>query len=339
MGFSIKMCSCVHRKGFDILMVSSASSATAFMGSSKLPLCGTNHPFCSQVNGISMHLSRIHVSLCVMMNRTCQAFYVEGSWGCVIYFALRWTTIVKLVRFIFASLNSFSVLLKSLVKSPRTPRKAQIFDIKRSREWVGSLLYIGSGTCPYIWVSISELSKYLEAPTQAHMKAEIRVLRYLKGTSNVGIGILYKRGNFSDFASMPIGVEIRLHAVPHRQLTFSLSSAESKYMSLSLAVQETLWLCHLLEELGFRYQPATVIKMDKKASIAMAELVGYQSRVKHIYLRYHFDRDAVNDGVRSLEYVQSTQQLADFMTKALQNPLFAKLVQAAGIFDKSQMSQ
>ncbi|KAI9914470.1 hypothetical protein PsorP6_007394 [Peronosclerospora sorghi] len=68
--------------------------------------------------------------------------------------------------------------------------------------------------------------------------------------------------------------------------------------------------------------------MDNKA---MAERVGYQSRAKQIDLRYHFIRDPVNDG--------STQQLADFMTKPLQTPQFAKLAQSAGFVDKSQMSQ
>jgi hypothetical protein len=79
--------------------------------------------------------------------------------------------------------------------------------------------------------------------------------------------------------------------------------------------------------------------MDNKAAIAMAERVGYQSRAKHIDLRYHFVRDAINDGVLSLEYVPSAEQLAPFMTKALPTPQFAKLVRSAGIVDDSLMSQ
>ncbi|KAI9921767.1 hypothetical protein PsorP6_001884 [Peronosclerospora sorghi] len=59
-----------------------------------------------------------------------------------------------------------------------------------------------------------------------------------------------------------------------RQRTVALSSSELDYMALSVAAQETLRLRHLLEELGFRDQPATVTKMDNKAAIAMSELVG-----------------------------------------------------------------
>ncbi|KAJ0392461.1 hypothetical protein P43SY_002015 [Pythium insidiosum] len=154
-------------------------------------------------------------------------------------------------------------------------------EVKRYRELIGSLLYVASGTRPDICVSICELSQY--SPTPAHMKAAIRVLRYLGG-------------------------------------------------------REVLWLRHLLTELGVLNMPPTVIYVDNQAAIAMAEHSGYQSRAKHIDLRYHFVRDTIESGELETKYVRSKDQLADFMTKAMPTPQFTKLVQLAGIRDDSVMA-
>ncbi|KAJ0401726.1 hypothetical protein P43SY_003047 [Pythium insidiosum] len=101
---------------------------------------------------------------------------------------------------------------------------------------------------------------------------------------------------------------------------------------------EVLWLRHLLTELGVLNMPPTVIYVDNQAAIAMVEHSGYQSRAKHIDLRYHFVRDAIESGELETKYVRSEDQLADFMTKAMPTPQFTKLVQLAGIRDDSVMA-
>ena len=58
-------------------------------------------------------------------------------------------------------------------------------DKKRFREIIGALLYVANGTRPDICVPLNALSQSVSAPTQAHMNAAIRVLRYLKGSSCV----------------------------------------------------------------------------------------------------------------------------------------------------------
>ncbi|KAI9907146.1 hypothetical protein PsorP6_016511 [Peronosclerospora sorghi] len=66
-------------------------------------------------------------------------------------------------------------------------KDGDVVDMKRYREHIGSMLYIANGTRPDICVSICESSQHLEAPKPAHMKAAIRVLRYLGGTSKFGL--------------------------------------------------------------------------------------------------------------------------------------------------------
>ncbi|KAI9907026.1 hypothetical protein PsorP6_016532 [Peronosclerospora sorghi] len=152
-------------------------------------------------------------------------------------------------------------------------------DSKRFRELIGSLLYFAIDTRPGICISICELYQYLEAPTQTHTK-----------------GAPLSQSNLKDktIPRSKSGVLVLMTGAPSiykskYQKTVALSSAEK-----TLAPSSS-------DELDFRDQPVTVIKMDNKAAIAIAERVGYQSLAKHIDLRYHFVRGAVNDGVLSLE--------------------------------------
>ncbi|OWZ13373.1 polyprotein [Phytophthora megakarya] len=102
-------------------------------------------------------------------------------------------------------------------------------------------------------------------------------------------------------------------------------------MALSLAALEAMWLRNLLGELDLDDLPSTTINDDNKAAIALAEHAGYQSRAKHIALRYHFVCEAVEEDILTLEYIPSAMQLAAFMTKVLPTPQFTKLVAESGI--------
>ena len=59
-------------------------------------------------------------------------------------------------------------------------------DSTRYRSIIGSLLYL-TATRPDLMYATSVLSRFMQKPTQAHMKGVKRVLRYVKGTTNYGI--------------------------------------------------------------------------------------------------------------------------------------------------------
>lgn len=50
---------------------------------------------------------------------------------------------------------------------------------------VGSLMYL-TATRPDMMFSISLISRYMAKPTELHLQAAKRILRYLKGTTNYG---------------------------------------------------------------------------------------------------------------------------------------------------------
>jgi hypothetical protein len=88
-------------------------------------------------------------------------------------------------------------------------------------------------------------------------------------------------------------------------------------MAMSDCVKECLWLRLFLNELFIEQVGATVIFEDNQGAIALAENTGYQSRTKHIDIRYHFLREKVRDQVIQLQYCDTKEMLADFLTKSL----------------------
>ena len=116
-----------------------------------------------------------------------------------------------------------------------------------------------------------------------------------------------------------------------RQVTVSLSTAEAEYVALCSATQEAIWLRRLLGELGWDQEKPTKIYEDNQGTIAMSKNPVNHSRTKHIDIKYHFVRDAVQNNIIELEYCQTEKMLADIMTKPLARGQFEMLRAKMGI--------
>lgn len=104
-----------------------------------------------------------------------------------------------------------------------------------------------------------------------------------------------------------------------RQKSVALSTTESEYMAASYAVKELIWLNGLLAELlqsGDGIGKPTFY-MDCQSAIRLIKNPEFHKRAKHINVRYHFIRERYEDGEFDLQYVSTSEQLADAMTKAL----------------------
>ena len=103
-----------------------------------------------------------------------------------------------------------------------------------------------------------------------------------------------------------------------RQVTVALSTMEAEYMAMAEAVKELKWMRQFLKELGYgNHESATVLKCDNQGAIVLAKNPVSHSRAKHIDIRHHFIRDAIEDGIIWLEYVPTAEMTADSLTKAL----------------------
>jgi hypothetical protein len=64
-------------------------------------------------------------------------------------------------------------------------------DPTQFKKIIGSLMYLTT-TRPDLMFSVNMIARYMEHPVETHMTTAKRILRYLKGT--IELGILYKRG-------------------------------------------------------------------------------------------------------------------------------------------------
>jgi hypothetical protein len=105
-----------------------------------------------------------------------------------------------------------------------------------------------------------------------------------------------------------------------KQSTIALSTTESKYITISKASREAIWLRHLYGELGFAQKQATLLLGDNDGSIAMARNPQFYRHTKHVELCWHWVRNLVQDGLLDLKNCHDPDQTVDVLTKALPKP-------------------
>ncbi|CAI7907894.1 unnamed protein product [Closterium sp. NIES-54] len=103
----------------------------------------------------------------------------------------------------------------------------------------------------------------------------------------------------------------------------TLSSTESEYVAATNAGKEGRRLRFLLAE--FKLLDAgkpTILRVDNKSAITVAEGLGLTGNLKHMERRYAWLQHMVRRGKFVLKYIPTTEQPADFLTKALHFPAF-----------------
>jgi hypothetical protein len=94
----------------------------------------------------------------------------------------------------------------------------------------------------------------------------------------------------------------------------TISTTEAKYVAVTEASKELIWLHGLLIELGFE-QEMNVLQSDSQSAIHLAKNSAFHSRTKHIDLCYHFIQWLIEDGVLKLVKIVGSKNLVDMLTK------------------------
>ncbi|KAK2967481.1 hypothetical protein RJ640_025521 [Escallonia rubra] len=90
-----------------------------------------------------------------------------------------------LKRFDMEASNAFDTPTSSLLKLDKD-EKGKDVDIKRYRGMIGSLLYL-TASRPDIMFSVCLCARFQACPKESHLVAVKRILRYLKGTHDLGL--------------------------------------------------------------------------------------------------------------------------------------------------------
>ena len=146
------------------------------------------------------------------------------------------------------------------------------------------------------------------------MNAAKRVLRYIKGTSS--LGLRYERGmkkhsiqgfSDSDFAGdsddrKSTSVQVFFNGNSAitwntlKQSAVALSSREAKYIAASAASCQGIWIIRFIEELlNIKVRPFKLF-VDNVSAISLSKNPSQHERSKHIDTKFHFIRDCVENG-------------------------------------------
>lgn len=210
---------------------------------------------------------------------------------------------------------------------------------------VGSLMYLMVCTRPDLAFTICTLSRFMAEGkcTEAHWKAAKRTLRYLHGTKDWALQVGGRQevnligwadasyGEDKQGRRSPLGFHFSLGSGPiswRSKLSdvVALSSTEAEYYAITEAAKEAAWIQSFLGELGTPI-PRYHLWCDNQGAIAMTQNAVSHARTKHIDIKHHFIKDLVEDKKVTIEYVHTSENVADVFTKALPAPRHQQLCQ------------
>ncbi|KAL0712010.1 hypothetical protein Bca4012_018988 [Brassica carinata] len=101
---------------------------------------------------------------------------------------------------------------------------------------------------------------------------------------------------------------------------------ESEFIALDKAAEEAEWLRNFLEDVPMWEKPVPAIRIhcDSQSAIARAQNNLYNGKSRHIRRRYKTIRQLISNGVITIDYIKSADNLADPFTKGLPRDVVAK---------------
>nr|GEY34100.1 uncharacterized mitochondrial protein AtMg00810-like [Tanacetum cinerariifolium] len=182
-------------------------------------------------------------------------------------------------------------------------------DQTKYHSMVRALMYL-TARRPDIVHATCYCARYQAKLIEKHLTVVKRIFQYLKDTINMGLwhpkdisfkltafldlkhaGCLDLRKSTSDGIQYLGGDKLVTWSSKKQDCT-SMSSAEAKYVSLSTCCAQVLWLRTLLTDYGFHFDRIPMY-YDSKAAIAILCNAVYNSRTKHIDVKYHFIKEKV----------------------------------------------
>lgn len=220
---------------------------------------------------------------------------------------------------------------------------------ERYQRLVGKLIYL-SHTRPDIAYAVSLVSQFMHCPSEDHMNAVLRILRYLK--SSPGKGLMFRKNNhlnidgYTDADWAGSTTDRRSTSVyftfvggnlvtwrSQKQKVVALSSAEAEFRGMVKGLCELLWLKRLLEEIGYSSESPMNLFCDNKAAIEIAHNPVQHDRTKHVEVDRHFIKQKLEAKIVQFPFVRSYNQLADVLTKAVSSKTFYSSLDKLGIGD------
>jgi hypothetical protein len=256
----------------------------------------------------------------------------QGSGGIFLYQSAYAGKILE--RCSLRSCNPSASPMESQLKLSKVGSEEAV-DVTEYQSIIGALRYL-LHTRPDLAFSVGYLSRFMEAPCSDHLAAIKRIIRYVAGTPDHGLHYTRRKDeqiklvgySDADLAGdintrrSTSGVIFFLSRNPitwqaAKQRVVALSSCEAEYIAAAGAACQGIWLARLLTDMIKTEVAAPELKVDNQSAIALSKNPVFHNRSKHIDIRYHYLCECVDEGLINITYTATEEQLADLLTKAL----------------------
>ncbi|BBN68279.1 hypothetical protein Prudu_361S000400 [Prunus dulcis] len=213
-------------------------------------------------------------------------------------------------------------------------------DKERYQRLVGKLIYL-SHTRLDIAYAVRIVSQFMYSPSEDHMSAVMRILRYLKVTYGKGlmfykyghtdveeyidvdwVGSVTDRHSMSGYFTFVSGSLVTWRS--KKQKVVSRSSAEAEYRGMAQGIFERSWVWN---------QKPMDLYCDNKAAIAIVHNHVQHDRTKHVKVDRHFVKEKLDAEIISFPFISFEYQLADVLTKAVSTTVFLNSLDKLGMRD------
>ena len=192
-------------------------------------------------------------------------------------------------------------------------------------------------TRPDIAYSMGMLCRAMSRATETLYDCALRVLYYLARHADIGLQYEADESAVSAYSDSDLDVQhsttgwdIRWQKATisygsKKQPTIATSSCHAEIIAASETAKEVKYYREFVDELGFPQKQPTVMRVDNSATIDLSYNPEFHAKTKHIDRRHFFVRELVEQHTLSVQYVNTSDNLADFFTKPLPPKIFFKL--------------
>jgi hypothetical protein len=245
------------------------------------------------------------------------------------------------------SINQQAYIESTVQQCPPMLKQAARMNGVPYSEAIGLVLWATVVSRPDTVFTVGVLSQFIQNPGPQHWEGVKRLIRYLGSTKEMWLTfggstqVLLEGYCDADWGSQPHRHSISGFSFHYgqgaiswsskKQNIIALLSTEAEYIAETHAAKEAIWLQTFINEVvGTDKNPLTMMA-DNQGAIALAKDNKFHSRTKHIDLHYHFVHEAVEKGKITVQYIPTSENVADIFTKALPKLKFTKFVGKLGL--------
>ena len=213
--------------------------------------------------------------------------------------------------------------------------RASYASINSYQRKCGSVLYAAVISRPDIAFAVSRIARHSINPSEQHHEAVNRLIRYLDKTRHYALRfggeddfVVASDASFADntldrkssqaYAMKLFGGLIGWRA--NKQTTVTTSTTEAELLALSQAAKESIFVSHLIKELGVTLDDQRIqIQCDNTATVRLveSELPTLNTKLRHVDIHNHWLRQEAQNGRITVKHTRSAELMADGLTKAL----------------------